>query len=320
MDAMDINWCLTCNRHIDTEGTAPYCSRECFSYDKPSTSMLFIPTTPLDLHSLPESTSEADECDDCLQSAYDNVTGPGAWIGKGDAGICAWAQDIPPGPPSEPDHSTSTPSFRPPKLLLAHRRPIPPSLCMSKTIPAPPEPSRPILTPQQSLPSLMSQSTSDTLASYATPSSSLSIGTPISEADIHPAPPVPYKSTLMHALAAHFRSWAATPAPAHLPRETTVTRDASCMSVRRHSSHRPCSPSCACPLGDDWSSFTLADADAKSAKYVEEEPSCVPTTFGLREKVELLSHALDPLYFHRTSTDDHPAYRSRGRKMLRVVS
>ncbi|TFY56671.1 hypothetical protein EVJ58_g7491 [Rhodofomes roseus] len=35
VDAMDVNWCLTCDRHINVEGYAPYRSRESLALASP---------------------------------------------------------------------------------------------------------------------------------------------------------------------------------------------------------------------------------------------------------------------------------------------
>ncbi|KAI0953826.1 hypothetical protein AcV7_007245 [Taiwanofungus camphoratus] len=310
MDAMDVNWCLTCSRHIDTDGTAPYCSRECFASDKPSTSAFFAYPRPVDYNIIAESISELDDfTDECSPSLYDNAvptTERSRWIGRGDAGIHAWARDVPPGPPSEPESTLSTAHLRPPKLLLPHRRPVPPTLCMSKTTTAPAQPSRPILTPQQSLPSLLSHSTD---ASYTTPSSSVSVATPVSEESLIPPSVHPPKSGLMGALTAHFRSWAASSASKDSPRSKTVTREPSATSSEPLRQLSPLSQ-------EDYSSFS----DGKSGWGAEADAaSWAPGTFGPTEKVELTPSSPDYDGWRTALAEDHPAFRYRGRRTARVM-
>ena len=57
-----------------------------------------------------------------------------AWIGKGVAGIPAWARDVTPGPPTDSDSkSTSSCSgFHVPSLIQRQGRPVSPTLYMSK--------------------------------------------------------------------------------------------------------------------------------------------------------------------------------------------
>ncbi|KAH9840103.1 uncharacterized protein C8Q71DRAFT_689248, partial [Rhodofomes roseus] len=179
--AMDVNWCLTCDRHIDVEAYAPYCSRECLALASPV-------YNAFDNAPIAESISEFDDCDLCsrLESSLP-TTERSRWIGKGDAGISAWARDVPPGPPSGLDTVISTADLRPPKLLQTTRRPVPPSLCMSKTIPAP-APSGPSRSVLSSLPSLSSQCPTNTsVASLTTPSSSLPPSSPMEAPS--PCPP-----------------------------------------------------------------------------------------------------------------------------------
>ncbi|KAH9933350.1 uncharacterized protein B0H18DRAFT_1115358 [Fomitopsis serialis] len=278
MDAMDVNWCLTCSRHIDVEGNAPYCSRECYTSDQPaSSSALASPVyNAFDSAPIAESISELDDCDLCSRfESSITTTERSRWIGKGDAGIYAWARDVPPGPPSGPDSAISTADLRPPKLLQTTRRPVPPSLCMSKTIPAPAPSgsSRPVLS---SLPSLSSQCPTNTsVASLTTPSSSVSPASPI-EASPSPCPPttttVAVKGGFISALTAQVRSWTAS--SKECPRSETVTRQ----------------------------SRTASAVQAKASLGYEFDGYWGLST----EKLPL--------------TDDHPAFRARGRRSSRVVS
>ncbi|KAF9820889.1 hypothetical protein IEO21_01116 [Rhodonia placenta] len=178
MDAMDINWCLTCNRHIDSDPSVPYCSRVCYASDQPSSSSVYPCLRQAEYASAATSVCDSDDYDESEYEPSLPSTERSQWIGKGAAGIEAWARNVHPGPPCPLEHALSTSDLRP-KLLLPHRRPIPPTLCMSKTDPAPPAPSKPILTPHRSLASQCTPGAST--ASYTTPASSLSLATPVSE-------------------------------------------------------------------------------------------------------------------------------------------
>ncbi|EPT00949.1 hypothetical protein FOMPIDRAFT_1145731 [Fomitopsis schrenkii] len=292
MDAMDVNWCLACSRHIDVEGNAPYCSRECYVSDQPSTSALASPIyISADNAFAADNISELDDCDLC--SRYESslpTTERSRWIGKGDAGIYAWARDVPPGPPSGPDYPSPTADLRPPRLLQTSRRPVPPTLCTSKTIPAsaPSDHARPILS---SLPSLSSQCPTNTsVVSLSTPASSMS---PVSPLEASPAPCPPSATTaavkagLISALTAQVRSWTVSK---ECPRSQTVTRQSRTASAIRA---RPLPPI-------DDPAFVFHES--KDCFGYELDGSWGPST----EKLPL--------------TDDHPAFRARGRSSSRALS
>ncbi|GBE86396.1 hypothetical protein SCP_0902750 [Sparassis crispa] len=322
MDAMDLNWCLTCNRHIDAEGAAPYCSRECLSSDKPSTSALVRPSPFFDPRRVADDLSDlSDELDynypepsthsysQCEQELAP-VGGRGAWIGKGAAGIHAWARGVKPGPPSDCASVSSTASLRPPKLLLTHCRPVAPTLCMSKTVLAPVEPSRPVLNPRQSLPSLLAHSTTDTSAdSCITPSSSVSLATPVSGSE-DGAPR--RQKTLIGALRAQFRAWAAsTAAQNECQRSATLTRES-----HRTLSRSAREPSLDCVSMEDG--YVALAVDGKLALGLAQEEWWESSTFGIVEKV---GQAIVPRASRRhMRMEDHRALMARGRKASRGYS
>ncbi|KZT70746.1 hypothetical protein DAEQUDRAFT_764323 [Daedalea quercina L-15889] len=294
MDAMDVNWCLVCDRHIDVEGNSPYCSRECYTAARSSTSSALASPAyrPFDNVPAAESISELD-CDLCSRfESSISSTERSRWIGKGAAGIYAWARDVPPGPPSGPDHSVSTADLRPPKLLQTTRRPVPPSLCMSKTIPAPAPSGSSSRPPISSLPSLSSQCPTNTsVASLTTPSPSMYPASPV-EAPVSPCPPTTtttaVKGGLISALTAQVRSWTAS--SKECPRSQTVTRTSSAVRPRPRL-HLP-------PLDDP----AEVVHEPKDGFDFELDGYWVPST----EKLPL--------------TDDHPAFRSRGRPSSRIIS
>ncbi|KAI0726765.1 hypothetical protein C8Q72DRAFT_844490 [Fomitopsis betulina] len=287
---MDVNWCLACSRHIDVEGNAPYCSRECFASDQPSTSSAL----PSPIYNCADCADNISELDDCaLCSRYESelpTTERSRWIGKGAAGIYAWARDVPPGPPSGPHCSSSTADLRPPKLLQTTRRPVPPTLCTNKTIPAsaPSDYARSVLS---SLPSLSSQCPTNTsVVSLSTPASSMS---PVSPIEASPVPclpaatTTPVKAGLISALTAQVRSWTASK---ECPRSQTVTRQPRTASAIR--------PRLCFPIDD----ASLVFHEPKDCFGYELDGSWGPTT----EKLPL--------------TEDHPAFRARGRPCSRARS
>jgi len=342
MDAIDVAWCLGCNRYLD--GPAAYCSTQCHNDHAPLSARPQRYQTPPPQQSHSQSFSHSRSAlsaddnsllqDFQLQPAHDllvetlPVSSKAAWIGRGDAGIYAWARDIPPGAPDEADDlhnhkpasSPQVHTFRQPDLILSQKRPVPPTLCMSKTHPAPPEPSRPILTPQQSLPSMSSSLHSVTeasLTSLTTALSSLSLATPaspISDAIEETDPPSAETQkplTLMGNLTAHLRSWAASSPHSGSGkakvRSTTVTRRQLDSPVGQY---RARSPVCMFPLPDHLVSFPTE----KSRPLVAEKE------YGGSSDM-LSSPALSYLSSRQLQrTDDHPAFRLRGRKTARVVS
>lgn len=319
MDAVDLNWCLACGCRIEMvrfpssvffrrpltsaqDGCTPYCSQSCLNSDSPSTS-----THPS--HRPPPSFDERDsfhhdEDEDSYHEDYFPEPQPSSpirntWIGRGDAGIRAWAQAVPRGAPLESDDSPSR--TLKPKLLLQPRKPVKPSLCMSRAQPALPEPSRPILTPQQSLPSVsrdLGSIQSTSLLSLTTGSSSYSVVTPATTSEIgsfHDAL-LPHSTAqqrnFLGGLKAQFRAWATSSTPQkEAPRSSTLTRipaihiadDSDAESVLSHvpKVRRPRSPAPFFHMPEQYS----------------------------REKAK--EHA---------SPQDHPAYRTRGRKASRVTS
>lgn len=234
-----------------------------------------------------------------------------SWISRGDAGIRAWASSIPRGPPSDCKDIPSA-TLRP-KLLLQPRTPVKPSLCMSRAQPAPPEPSRPIRTPQQSLPSLardFASVPSASMVSLTTGSSSYSVVTPatgsevgsIRDVALHAAADA--QSNFFGGFRAQLRALVAPPSPQKETRRST----------------------------------TLTSRDVHIAGGSDSESAAARGTFKVRrprspvalyyapemvKRKEMSAQAAKenhPATSRRTATDDHPAYRTRGRKASRVPS
>lgn len=230
-----------------------------------------------------------------------------SWVGQGVAGIHAWAKDVTPGPPSDSD-SRSTNSYSGyhlPTLIQRQGRPVSPTLYTSKTVPAPPKASRPILTPQHSIPSLAAPSATDaSLTSITTALSSVSIATPTSEALDDPPSAETQKQGLLAGIAAHLRSWAASSSPKQPIRSTTITRertnsipDLTAQPTVRAPVPRVRSPVSFFPVPGDF--------------IIPEKPRGSVPGPSRREKAEIVSP-----YPH----EEHPAFRNRGRKLARIVS
>lgn len=362
------------------DGTAAYCSRECLSAHSPHTTgtgtgtSSHSPSQPIPIVGKPSSSSYSyrfprpppppsvtvsldEEDQDDLDMFYEHVPqrspkhyanvpshpqpSKSAWIGKGIAGIHAWALDVTPGCPDELEHahqhqpsprsrssiSPITSTFRPPKLLQG-RRPTP-TVFMSKTEPAPPVPSMPICTPQQSLPPLCSSSshsqtctpsqsqpsmTNASLTSLTT-GISTSIATPASEDFDDPPSAETHRPNFIGTLTAHLASWASgsySKAPAsHYNkglRSKTVTRrpepssyasksQLSQVAVTRKTTIQPTTTTSAPrPRQRAYSPipFFLVDVPVTNEK-------CLSS--GWREK---------------TRTEEHPAFKTRGRKPTRL--
>lgn len=328
MDALDLNWCLACGCRIELvrlstpsrtpssnpppqDVCTPYCSQNCLNSDQPSTSAL--PSYPT-YSSFPHPDSILDEedsyhYDDAPQDMLLASSARNAWIGRGEAGIRAWAQSIPSGMPYDTE-DTHFGTLKP-KLLQSPQR-VKPSLCMSRAQPAPPEPSRPILTPQQSLPSLSRDSTSipsTSMVSLTTGSSSYSVVTPATGSEVGSLRDshVPNSNTnFLGGLKAQLRAWATSSTPQKdAPRSTTLTRKDTVRIVDH-------------------------DADSVPGLNVRRAPSpaaffMMPEQYSTIQHKETRSRAgtkenIHPAACRRPAVEDHPAYRTRGRKASRIAS
>ncbi|KAH9935873.1 uncharacterized protein BXZ73DRAFT_45275 [Epithele typhae] len=313
MDAVDVNWCLSCGCRIDVEGPSPYCSQTCMNSDVPSAAVW---PSQLTLSSLERDSILDDDDDDILQDVLPPPPTPSSpprnsWVGRGEAGIRQWASSIPRGAPNDHD-DVPTATLRP-KLLLQSSSPVKPSLAMSRAQPAPAEPSRPILTPQQSLPSLSRDSTSALSASVlslATGSSSSSVVTPATGSEVGSL----YDSSRLRSFAgpgsflggfrAQLKALVAPPSPKKdAQRPTTLTRV--------HEVH----------VVDGSDTDSIVDYPTFKVRRTASPVSLYYTPeMAARKGLSSKSKENQPLSSRRPATGDHPAYRARGRKALRVPS
>ena len=245
--------------------------------------------------------------------------------GTDDHGIRAWAAQIPTDAECESYNSDEEDSFsikssssgsfeplppRPPKLLLPHKKPLPPTLCTSALKPScSRSPTLPIHTPQRPLSRLLREHILS--ESYKT-SSALTdaISTPQTK-----------PSSLFSQIASHVRSWVATP-----PQPAIA-------GVDRHIASRSCLYLEEDDIVDsmvklDW---TLAnEKKSRSARSsLEENVYRLPMN---RHSPTSTPRPTVSCSFSCTSDTDsssvletlveelHPAFKSRGRKAVRYVS
>ena len=332
MDAVDLNWCLACGCRIELvrappashrrssrnlapqDVCTPYCSQGCLNSDRPSTSarQSYTPVSSF-VAAEPESVFEDDDedpyFDQSPQDAHPASPSRNTWIGRGDAGIRAWASSIPRG--ASPEFEETPSGTLKPKLLLQPRD-VKPSLYMSRAQPAPPEPSRPILTPQQSLPSLTRDSSSipsTSMVSLTTGASSYSVVTPATRSEIGSLrdAPVPRSTSnnFLGGLKAHLRLWTtSSSSQKEVPRSSTVTRkdtvriveESDVDSMTAPKIRRPASPPAFFAMPEQYGTTKRKEPGARTAAKENTYPAA--TRAG----------------------DDHPAYRTRGRKVSRVAS
>lgn len=307
LELMDTNWCLYCETKIVSnlhsflsrrfsprgflqEGEFPYCGRECQARDDPET----IPQ--------PHHT----------------------FLGTDEDGIRAWAAQIPADAecetyqPDEDDSfsikSSSSSSLelqhpRPPKLLLSHKKPLPPTLCTSSLKPSGSRsPSLPIHTPQRPISRLLRECVLS--ESYKTSSVLTdSISTPQTKT-----------SSLFSQIASHVRSWVATP-----PQPAIA-------GVDRHFASRSC-----LYLEED----DILDSMIKLDLNLANEKKSTPYRSSAEKNNRLSTNRHSPTptprqtvssSFSCTSDTDsssvletlveelHPAFKNRGRKVVRYVS
>ncbi|KAK7679459.1 hypothetical protein QCA50_017513 [Cerrena zonata] len=349
MDAIDVNWCLNCACHID--GTAAYCSRECLSAH---TNPIHMHSQPIPIPSKPSSSSysyrlprqppprsvtvsvDEEEQDDDLDF-FDQVPqrspkpfvpcqpSKSAWIGKGVAGIPIWAQDVIPGPPEETEPrpvsrsrsspSTPTSSLRP--KLLQGRRPTP-TVYMSKTEPAPPVPSMPICTPQQrltplthsshpSLPTTSSQSMTNASLTSLTTGISTSIATPASEDPENLPSAETHKPNFIGTLTAHLASWAcSSPASSKvLHQHNNKDKSLRSKTVTRRPQPAPST------------SYASRASQISRPQQQQQRRAYSPIPFFVFD-VPAPSMKEKCSSGWGEKTDEHPAFKTRGRKPNRL--
>ncbi|KAF8972615.1 hypothetical protein BDZ97DRAFT_1752500 [Flammula alnicola] len=323
----DIDWCLTCEKRV--EGSSPYCSEECQNRAGPSLEPQFYYQQSEQYSSNYDDDDDDLDDDDVIFHSIDasSAQHSSRWLGNDQAGISAWAAEIPagasagdsssPNDDSSSFHSPSTPHFRPPppNLITPHRRAVPPSLSMTTPPSAPQPPSSPWSPPSASnrQPQSMGQTslrTAATESSLATPASS------------HPVPIISTsrKPSMLEGMYSHVRSWV-SPSPALVstkqrtplpvlsldpPTKSTsqLTRSSNLLPVTvissPHLSHGFPDQSAVC-----WMAGTvLIDQTAAKLPSFYEQPSRGRTLNS-------------PSPFRH---DDHPSFRTRGRKASRAAA
>ncbi|KAI0349645.1 hypothetical protein OH77DRAFT_1414607 [Trametes cingulata] len=315
MDAVDLAWCMSCNCRLELETYAGvYCSPKC-APPSASSSSLFQPRQSSQHTS--SYFSERDNHDhglfhdeDCFYDAPHRPTTSNSWIGRGEDGIIEWAKAVRPGEPEstqEPSTLTAKPKIF--DRLAGH---VKPSLCMCRAQPAPPEPSRPILTPQQSLPSLSRDSTSmnstsvvslatDSSYSLATPATGSVVG---SLAAIDTARIAGGNHGLLRGLREHLRAFSSTTSLKEQQRSPTVTRrdaKADAAAPRAQKTRRAPSPVSFYHMPEEFLPPRRKEAGVKPTTKENTHPATVSRRAA-------------------AAPEDHPAFRARGRKPSRYPS
>ncbi|KAJ2915484.1 hypothetical protein MD484_g4958, partial [Candolleomyces efflorescens] len=214
---MDIDWCLTCEKHIEAAHFGPYCSIDCRCRALPE---------EYESH-YQESFDGSDDDEDVYHDVQD-ASDVLHYSGNDHDGIAAWAAAVVPGPPvqdrSPPPSRRSCSSsrsslsnyspatYRPPELVKPHR-PLPPSLCMTTPKPKPSPPSQPI----GALPPQVVEYTASGVAYSTSTGQTSSIATPASAYAVLPFSVDRKATSVLDSIASHVRSWAPTPSQPHSP-------------------------------------------------------------------------------------------------------
>ncbi|KAH9004652.1 hypothetical protein EDB86DRAFT_2797182 [Lactarius hatsudake] len=288
---MDTQWCLTCNRHLESSDGV-YCSSECYNEDNPSTTHSSI----LDFHDV-SAISQA---------------GPSSslWPASNHEGILAWARNVSPGLPL--DKRTPSPRRPASKPILLNTgmssRPLAPALSVASS-PVLAQPSHPIQTPRSSerpRPSLYHQSAggfSTTTTSLATDS----VATPVSGEDdrvvSHVNGPRQSQSSVIGAIAKHVRTWVGNTSSRQTPPPKRSPQDPAVAGVDSAPFHLPRSR--------EALSLHLADDVVLPEKGATTQDEPVLAGWLGRPK-----QPTKPLQL--PAPRDHPAFRTRGRKTARV--
>ncbi|CAA7269278.1 unnamed protein product [Cyclocybe aegerita] len=297
---MDIDFCLTCNRKTDD---SLYCSPECAGPSQ-------IP--PPRVYSDDDDDELSDSTDDdVILHEVEEISSGLRWTGNDNAGIQAWAAEIPFGAPaggcSSPIDdaysisSMSSTNYRPPQLLKSPRRVVPPTLCMTTPRPEPPPPSTPMLTPrrQSSLVSVLRNSHETNRTSLISAPTDSSLATPASS---HPVP-VPIisqrKPSTIGEMYSQVRSWVSPSPVVVIP--------------------QPRQPHLPLPRVDSTTNFAfLGDHAAVCWSTIVVDPKQRPqqhTTSTQRQ-----SRGRGRLAPELPPHDEHPSFRTRGRKASRAAA
>ncbi|RXW23963.1 hypothetical protein EST38_g1887 [Candolleomyces aberdarensis] len=240
---MDIDWCLTCEKHIqEAANFGPYCSLDCRCRAGPSRLIEEYEST------YEESLDDFDLDEDVYHDVQD-ASDVLHYSGNDYDGIAAWAAAVVPGPPvqerspppSRRSNSSSRSSissnyspksisttYRPPDLVKPHR-PLPPSLCMTTPKPKVSVPSQPIGT----LPPQVVEYTASGVAYSTSTGQTSSIATPASAYAVLPFSVDRKATSVLDTIASHVRSWAPAPSQPHSPSARTQILTGACVSRPR---------------------------------------------------------------------------------------
>ncbi|KAJ7579464.1 hypothetical protein C8J56DRAFT_897308 [Mycena floridula] len=288
---MDVEWCLVCERHLDSPG--PFCSKQC-GESKPTIAVLDT-----------EFSISDDDNDQEIQLLHDVQRA--SWRAKDD--ICGWLADIPvssaAGAPSSADFNT-TASYSIPALLK--EKPLMPSLCMC--IPdhhKPSQASKRVMSPQQYI-SAISSSISTRGSVINSPATESSVETPPDPIQI-PSPPKP---SILGTLTSHVCSWVGSPL-SHKVSPPATFQDSPFKGIQISLEEEDfSSDSSAIDLNKVW--WEASPSHSLSRSHVSNIAIQKPRT---EHRTRAVGTTIAPALRPR---DDHPAYRSRGRKTSKFVA
>jgi len=266
------------------------------------------------------SIAGEEDGDDVIFHPIDSAEPTSRWFGSDSAGISAWAADIPSGaPPGDVQslddqssfYSFSNSTYRPlpPNLLKNPPRIVPPSLSMTTPPVAAPVPSTPVLTPrrQQSATSIApSANTSMGQTSLTSAVTESSLATPASSNPV-PIACVSQKPSVLEDMYVQVRSWV-SPLPVPIastqrpqPQVTPTDLPKATPKPLPSSSH----PSHG--FTNQSAVYWVPSTVLTNQQYATKRPRRYEPSRGRQLDVPL-------------PHDDHPSFRTRGRRASRAAA
>ncbi|KDR67934.1 hypothetical protein GALMADRAFT_146678 [Galerina marginata CBS 339.88] len=323
---IDIDWCLTCEKRV--EGDSPYCSPDC--HDRAGPSHYYYSQS--DHLSSSILDNDDDEDDVIFHTIDDAAHTPQSyrWTGNDSAGISAWAADIPSGAPaggissptddSSSFYSLSGGTYRqpPPNLLKTQRRLVPPTLSVATPPSVLPPPSTPMVTPKRQMSSAAqpgNASTGHTSLRSAATESSL-VATPASSQPV-PIAAASRRPSIIDDMYCHVRSWV-SPSPA--PVSTKPHPQTPVLRVDLQKFAFPPRTTTFPPVKIVSSPQSLRGFSEQSAGCWVAGPVLVEQPQTKRPNIYEPSRGRKPTTELPFRHDDHPSFRTRGRKASRAAA
>ncbi|PPQ65761.1 hypothetical protein CVT26_000362 [Gymnopilus dilepis] len=318
---IDIDWCLTCEKRV--HGSSLYCSPECQEHAATTDAYSYPP---------PEPSSVDQDDDDVIFHTIDDAPSTSfesRWSGNDFAGISAWAAQVPAGAPagglSSPSEEYSCPesssgaTYRPspPNLLKPHRRLVPPSISYASPPSALPPPSTPLeLSPRrrvslQSVSQVANASTGQTSLRTAATESSL-VATPASSQPVAIAS-ASRKPSILDGMYSHVHSWVSHSPSNNQPQTPLPPQEQARSSCKAHTTTFP-----SVKVASSPQSFH-GHADQATVYWMAGTVIVDPPHSKRRDNYEASrgrKPSVETSYHH----DEHPSFRTRGRKASRAAA